>query len=178
MFDYDRLQCDLVQQMKAALDRWNRETDGLYIFSLDYSNKMDSIGVVANSHKHLEGHALPQEEDYWYYKYCEEEWALVETFEEVSQKLQTYVQVNDQLFVDRISQEYTTAFYQHRDKMLNCGVRALTQLRCWMEQVCPAVLLTLNVRDYFDAQDRVAIFAQINSSDAVKEYTEHLEDFA
>ena len=39
------------------------------------------------------------------------------------------------------------------------------------------ILLTFNIREYFDSDDRMKIFQSVNSESASKEYSDHIEEF-
>lgn len=43
MFDYEKFENDVVQQMEAVFDAWIKENDDLYIFSLDCTGGMGFI---------------------------------------------------------------------------------------------------------------------------------------
>ncbi len=139
VFDYKKFEDGVVHQMEAAFDKWIRNNSDLYIFSLDCTRAMDSIGVIANTTHYLEEQAEPDAEDYWYYKYCEEEWELFDTF--------------------------TTE-------------NALIRFRQFINKTHSNILLTFNIDEYLDGEDRIKVFEKINSGVAVKEYSEHIEEFA
>ncbi|MCI8410524.1 MAG: hypothetical protein HFJ09_14840 [Lachnospiraceae bacterium] len=52
---------------------------------------MESIGVWANTRQWLIEQADITSEDYWHYKYFEEEWQLCEVLEEISAYMHTFV---------------------------------------------------------------------------------------
>ncbi|MBO5146001.1 MAG: DUF4303 domain-containing protein [Lachnospiraceae bacterium] len=91
MFDYKKFENDIVQQMIITFNKLIAENEDLYIFSLDCTRAMDSIGVMANTIHNLEEQAEADSEDYWYYKYCEGEWELFDTFEAVSKDMRKYL---------------------------------------------------------------------------------------
>ena len=180
MFHYEKFENDIVQQMIAVFNRWIEENDDLYIFSLDCARAMDSIAVIANTITNLEEQAEEDSEDYWYYKYCEEEWDLFETdaFEAVSAEMSKYIEDNDSSFTNPETFEYTERFDQHCDKIIEHCKNALIRFRQAINKDHSDILLTFNIREYLDGDERVEIFQEINSEDASKEYAEHIEDFA
>ena len=50
-------------------------------------------------------------------------------------------------------------------------------MRQSVKQDFPNLLLTYNIREYLDNEERTEIFALVNSSEASEEYAEHIEDF-
>ena len=79
MFDYKQFEDELVTQMESTLEQLLEEYNDIYIFSLDIANDMGSAGIIANTYSFLEEQASPGDEDYYYFKYCEEEWDIWES---------------------------------------------------------------------------------------------------
>ena len=100
MFDYEKFENNVVQQMETILDKWIRENDDIYIFSLDCARGMESIGAIANTTRYLVKQSEPTSEEYWFYKYCEEEWELWNTFEVISADMSKCLEENDGVFSD------------------------------------------------------------------------------
>ncbi len=177
-FDYKKFEDGVVHQMEAAFDKWIRNNSDLYIFSLDCTRAMDSIGVIANTTHYLEEQAEPDAEDYWYYKYCEEEWELFDTFTTVSADMRKYLDDNSDVFTNPETHEYSEAFDEHFDKIIECCENALIRFRQFINKTNSNILLTFNIDEYLDGEDRIKVFEKINSGVAVKEYSEHIEEFA
>ena len=95
MFDYEAFENKVFQQMERIFDQWTTEQDDIYIFSLDCAIGMESIGVMANTTHYLEEQAEPAASDYWFYKYCEEEWELFHWFQEISEEMNQYLLENE-----------------------------------------------------------------------------------
>lgn len=177
MFDYKKFENDVVQQMELALEKWLEENDDLYILALDCARGMDSIGVIANTAHYLEEQGEPDSEDYWYYKYCEDEWELFETFEDISADMRKYLEDNSNVFTNPETHEYLEAFDEHCGSIMECCKTALNRLRQAIGEKY-SILLTFNMSEYLDGEERIEIFAKVNSESALKEYSEHIEDFA
>lgn len=177
MFDYEMFENDVLQQMESVLDKWIRKNDDLYIFSLNCARGMESIGVIANTTHYLEEQAEPDSEDYWYYKYCEEEWELCHAFEVISADMDKYLDEKDGIFSDPETYEYSEAFDEHCEKIIECCQNALIRLRRFINQTHLNILLAFNIREYLDEKERIEIFKKVNSGNATKEYSEHIEDF-
>lgn len=74
MFDYEKLEYVLLQQMKGILDEWTRKNEDIYIFSLDCAREMKSIGVIANTVHYLVEQTEPDAEE------------RIEIFEKINRK--------------------------------------------------------------------------------------------
>ncbi|MBD5087548.1 MAG: DUF4303 domain-containing protein [Clostridiales bacterium] len=177
MFDYEKFENSIFQQMIDVFNSWIEENDDLYIFSLDCAREMDSIGVVANTTHYLEEQAEVDSEDYWYYKYCEEEWDLFDTFETVSADMQKYLDDNENRFTNPETYEYTELFDKHCDQMIEHCKNALIRFKQAINKNHSDILLTFNIREYLDGDERVEIFQAVNSENASREYSEHIEEF-
>lgn len=178
MFDYERFENDLVQQMLVVFNNWIEQNHDLYIFSLDCASGMESIGAIANTTRYLVEQAEPTSEKYWFYKYCEEEWELWNTFEVISADMKRCLEENDGIFSDPKTYEYSAVFDEHCEKIIESCVNALIRFRQSLSQKHFDILLTFNIRECLDGDDRVEIFQSVNSESASKEYSEHIEEFA
>lgn len=177
MFDYERFKKDIVIAMENLLKKWAEENDDIYIISLDLSRDMESVGVIANTEQYLNEQDDMESEDYWYYKYCEEEWDLYETVDEISSYMNAFIEENKEQFTDSETFTYTEAFDAHCDKMIESCKSALKCFRESVNKDFPKLLITLNIREYLDNDERIEAFSLVNSKEAIKEYTEHIEDF-
>lgn len=179
MFNYEKFENGLVQQMLLIFNTWTEQNHDLYIFSLDCADGMESIGAIANTTHYLEEQADAEPEDYWYYKYCEEEWDLFYTFEAISAQMYQYLSDNEDMSAGRTCPgEYPDAFDKHRDAVIKHCKNALFRFRKAINETHPDILLTFNIREYMDGDDRAEIFRTVNSETATKEYSEHIEEFA
>ena len=181
MFDYEKLKEDLVSAMEKILRKWSEENDDIYILSLDLSRDMESVGVWANTVEYLEEQVDGDtSEDFWYYKYCEEEWDLCEVISESSSYMSTYVNENSGKFFEEDSEGisiYTESFDAHCDQIMESCKKALEGFRELIKKDFPDLLLAFNIREYLDNEERIEFFSFVNSAEAAKEYAEHIEDF-
>lgn len=177
MFDYEKFENDVLEQITDVFNMWMEENDDIYIISLDCTREMDSIGAVANTMQYLEEQAEGDSEDYWYYKYCEEEWDLFENFETVSADMGKYIDDNSDIFTDSETYEYLEPFDRHCDKIIECCTNVLVRFRQSMGESHSNILLALNIREYLDGEERIEIFEKVNSREALKEYSENIEEF-
>ena len=178
MFDYERFENDLVQQMLVVFHNWIEQKHDLYIFSLDCARGMESIGAIANTTHYLEEQTSTHSEDYWYYKYCEEEWDLFDTFKTISADMCKCLNDNIGVFTSsEAPDEYTEVFDEHCDKIIKHCKNALIRFKKVINKNHSDILLTFNIREYFDSDDRMKIFQSVNSESASKEYSDHIEEF-
>ena len=181
MFDYEKFKEDLVTAMEKILRKWSEENDDIYILSLDLSRDMESVGVWANTVGYLEEQADDDTpEDFWYYKYCEEEWDLCEVISEISSYMRTYLDENSGKFSEEDSEGtsiYTESFDAHCDQIMESCKKALEGFRELTREDFPKLLLAFNIREYLDNEERIAVFSLVNSAEVAKEYAEHIEDF-
>ena len=180
MFDYNKFETDIVTAMKDTLNKWAGEYDDIYILSLDCARDMTSIGFMANTEQHLNEESDADDEDYWYYKYCEEEWELFEAdgmASEISSYMSQYIEENDARFTNPETFAFTEDFDEHCDKIIKTCEKAIQRLRQSVSQDFPELLLAFNIREYLDAEERSKIFATVNSKEAAREYAKHIEDF-
>lgn len=180
MFDYNKFETDIVTAMKDTLNKWAGEYDDIYILSLDCARDMTSIGFMANTEQHLNEESDADDEDYWYYKYCEEEWELFEAdgmASEISSYMNQYIEENDARFTNPETFAFTEDFDEHCDKIIKICEKAIQRLRQSVSQDFPELLLAFNIREYLDAEERAKFFATVNSKEAAQEYAEHIEDF-
>ncbi len=114
--------------------------EDLYIFSLDCTRNLESIGVIGNTISYLE-----------------------------EQK---------NTFSNPETLTYSDAFDAHFDQIIDHCKHALLRFRQTINENYPHILLTFNVREFWDSEERAEIFQAINDENASKEYSEHIEDFA
>lgn len=180
MFDYEKFEKDLVAVMEKKLREWAEENDDIYILSLDLSRGMESVGVYANTEEYLEEQSEEEPDDFWYYKYCEEEWELCEVLDGISDEMCAFVNENREQFSgkdDAGFSVYTESFDAHCEQMIDSCKKALEHFREETKKEFPKLLLAFNIREYLDEEERIEIFSLVNSKKAAKEYAKHVEDF-
>ena len=181
MFDHEKFQKDIVAAMEKKLREWSEEYDDIYILSLDLSRGMESVGVYANTEEYLGEQAEDESEDFWYFKYCEEEWELCDVFEGISADMRAFVNENSGQFSkedDAGLFVYTESFDAHCEQMIESCKKALECFRKETEKEFPKLLLAFNIREYLDEEERTEIFSSVNSKKAASEYAKHIEDFS
>lgn len=177
MFDYKKFENDIVIAMENTLRKWVEEYDDIYILSLDCSRDMTSIGIMANTKQYLSEQSDTDPEDYWYYKYCEAEWELCDVIEKASSYMNQYVEENEERFTNPETFEYLEAFDEHCDKMIEACKKAVQRFKQSISENFPDLLLTFNIREYLDDEERAEFFATVNTRDASEEYAKHIDAF-
>ena len=179
MFDYKQFEDELVTQMESTLEQLLEEYNDIYIFSLDIANDMGSAGIIANTYSFLEEQASPGDEDYYYFKYCEEEWDIWESgnFNKIKDNMSSYLENNHKKFSKNSDGTYiyTELFYEHSSKIIESCINALIRFKT---SACNGLLLTLNIREFLDEDERIEIFKKLNSKEAAAEYSEYIDEFA
>lgn len=99
MFDYEKFKSDIAAAMEKSLRKWAEKNDDIYIISLDLSRDMTSVGVWANTMNYLDEQDYDASEDYWYFKYCEQEWELCEAFEDISSYMRAFTEENGEQLI-------------------------------------------------------------------------------
>lgn len=182
MFDYKQFEDELVTQMENTLKQLLKEYNDIYIFSLDIDNDMSSAGIVANTYSFLEEQASPGDEDYYYFKYCEEEWDIWESgnFDKIKDNMSTYLEINHENFSKKNDgiYIYTELFYEHCSKIIESCTNALIRFNNFKTTICPGLLLTFNIREFLEEDERIGIFKKLNTQEAAEEYSEHIDEFA
>lgn len=178
MFDYKKFENNVVQQMEIQLNKWLRENDDIYIFSLDCARGMESIGAIANTNHFLIEQAEPNSQEYWYYKYCEEEWELWAAFETISSEMNTCLIDNEGIYSDTENFEYSESFDKHCENIMECCVNSLIRFRQSLNQKHMDIILTFSIREYLDDENKMKIFEKINGKDASEEYFKHSKEIS
>ncbi len=172
LFDYEKLEAAIVLAMEQALKTYRAMYTDLYIVSLDCSSDLWSIGLVANTKAYLAEEADRNAEDYWYYKYCEEEWCVFETFDKLSAEMYQYMKKLHDTTDD------TERFEHHQAAIIDTCKKVLCQLVISpFYQAYTDILLTFNVREYLEQEERIAVFEQLNGAVKAQEYAEHIKEF-
>ncbi len=176
MFDYEEFGKKLFEKMQVVVPQIMEEYPDLYAVSLDLSDSLTSIGVIANYAGYLSENVEDEdEEDYMYFKYCEDEWGYFDTFEDISLILKGEIEENADIYTDAKTYQYTDKFAQHFDKLVKICVSVMAQYKAILGK--DEIFLTVDVREVLDQNARIAIFKSINGEQMAKEYEENIEEF-
>lgn len=98
-FNYDKFEKDLLVAVETYAKSQLDNKDDVYIMSIEYFPDYTTfVAIRANTYSYLEEQVEEDDEDYTYYKYCEEEWDLYEDLEELSNVLQKEYSEMEEIF--------------------------------------------------------------------------------
>ncbi|MCH5138455.1 DUF4303 domain-containing protein [Clostridiaceae bacterium UIB06] len=169
---------------KAFLEIMEEYKDStVYGFSLTCDSSARSIGVVANTKEALE-EQIEDEEDRYYYKFCEQEWeiwdAADDEFQELRDTLAQFQENNEDKISDSETCIYTEFFEEFREKVFDTCVQALIEIKnggFFQDKCKESVFINFMVSEYLDQDYSIEVFSKLNSGMVVKEYKDHIEDF-
>lgn len=172
-FDYKKLEKDLLAAVeKYATSQLDNKED-LYIMSVEFFPDFTTfVAIRANTYSYLEKKARKDEKNYTYYKYCEEEWGLYENLEEISNALQAeYNAIN----CDEESEESYELQEEHVTKIINVCKTVMKKFKeTAVYRKFPELFLNVYVREYFDKEETIQMFGELNGEDSIDEYSDWL----
>ncbi len=143
----------------------------IYIFSIQADDTLSYVTVYVNTEEKFKAALRDDdenpEEGKYYYRYCEDEWELVEDNKGYFKQAVDYVRKENLYVEDALEWDYMI-------------LDALRQIRKegYMETLFKnPVILTIYMHDHCDGEELAEAFRQINDESISKEYAEHLEDF-
>lgn len=170
-FDYKKFEKELLEKVEGYAKDHLEDKDDLYILSVDYFPEFTtSIAIRANTFSYLSEQSDPSDEDYTYYKYCEEEWDwdIFEDLDELSEDLQKYYSELEDAEDEDAGEEHTTKIIEVCKNVLKAFKETDTY------KVFPKLYLNVYVREYFDEEEAIEIFGELNGEDSKEEYADWL----
>lgn len=79
---------------------------------------------------------------------------MFDTLDDVSMTMRDYLAVNKDRFINSERHEFTEAFDEHCDKMIESCINALIKFKALINQDDLDIILTFNIREYFDREER------------------------
>jgi hypothetical protein len=183
-FNFEKFKEEVILATKKAFLEIMEEYKDftVYAFSLTSHSAAESIGVVANTKEALE-EQIEDEEDRYYYKFCEQEWEIWngadDEFQEIRNSLLEFEENNK----DKISDSesiYTEFFDEFREKVFDTCVQALIEIKdegFFKDNCKENIIINFMVPEYLDEDYSIEVFSKLNSGKVVEEYREHIEDF-
>lgn len=163
----DRIHClkqfedQLSTIMNEIIVEYSKEN--IYACSFSYGPDIDAVCLIANTKDELKKH---MDEDFFYYKYCEEEWEIWNIKEKELTNL--LLRTNEKLKSKKMLPVY-------RYEIFSSTINVLKKIR--NNQKEPKWLFNVYVRDYFTNEEMKAIHSYINENDSL-EFCEHIRDFS
>lgn len=176
MFDYLKFEEDLKKAVEETMRNKLDRKDDVYIMSIQYFPDITTfVRLICNTYSYLNKQAdVSNENDYIYYKYCEEEWEIWDEFAELSKRLEDYSEEVDCKFKlmegDDIDEQYEKEYRTHVGKMIEIGKRVAKWFRTTETfKQYPNLLVNFYMREYFRPQEDVEMFKELNEG---ADYTE------
>ncbi len=171
-FDYSLFENKLMQELENCIKSHLHEKEDMYILSVEYWPEFTTFVVLrANTYSHLETQTDPSDEevDYLYYKFCEEEWGIYESMDELAKMLQEHYTKLEEADAD----EQTCK--EHTDRIINICKNALNKVKhtdAYKEY--PQLFLNFYIREYFSEEECIDTFRELNGEEAAAEYEKWL----
>lgn len=174
-FNYDKFEKDLLVAVETYAKSQLDNKDDFYIMSIEYFPDYTTfVGIRANTYSYLEEQVEEDDEDYTYYKYCEEEWDVDEDLEALSNDLQAdYEEIREKNDYDKFEELQE----EHAEKIIDVCKNVMKKFKeTDTYKAFPKLYLNVYVRDYFSEEETVQIFAELNGEDTIEEYSDWLID--
>ena len=172
-FDYEKFEKDLMVAVEEYAKSQLDHKDDMYIMSIEYFPDFTTFVVIrANTYSYLEEQVEADDEDYTYYKYCEEEWDLYEDLEELSNVLQKEYSEMEEKYDD---EEFDKLQTEHATKIIDICKSVMKKFKeTDTYKEFPKLYLNAYVREYFDEEETIQIFEELNGNDGIEEYSDWL----
>ena len=173
-FDYKKLEKNLLAAVVEYAKSKLEHKDELYIISLEYFPDFTTyVGIRANTSSYLK-EQVEEEEEYTYYKYCEEEWDwdLFDDLRELSTELQEHYNWLEEEYDD---DEFDELQDEHAEKIIEiCKSVMMNFKETDIYKQFPKLFLNVYVREYFSEEESIQIFGELNGEESVEEYSDWL----
>lgn len=172
-FNYEKFEKDLL----AAVEEYTKSQldikDDMYIMSIEYFPEFTTfIAIRANTYSFLEEQAEETDEEYTYYKYCEEEWDLYEDLKDISSVLQAEYNEMEEKYDNK---EFNELQDKHALKIIDVCKNVMKKFKeTDTYKEFTKLYLNVYIREYFDNEETVKIFEELNDKDNIEEYSEWL----
>ncbi|WP_252225846.1 DUF4303 domain-containing protein [Clostridium sp. ZBS2] len=184
-FDFNEFKQNIILATKSAfleIVKTNKE-DTVYAFSLNCSADVRSIGIIANTKSALNDIVDGSDNDFWYYRFCPEEWKIWngadDKFYRIGNKLKAFQEDNKDRISDSETNVYTYFFQEFREKIFDVCIDALLELKeeeFFANNSKEGIELNFWVSEFLDEEESIDIFSKLNDKNTVDEYKEHIEE--
>ena len=166
--DFKKLKKDIYRAINIEFEEIVNEYPDVYSFTLDISDCLTSIGVVANTESYLKEKTDNNinHKDYFYYKYSYVEWDIWKgiegEFNSIARNIKEYIEKNEFKFVNQ-DYSYTDEFLELQSKIFNICVESLKEFsNSKLYKKHSNIILNFEVREYFDEDEMIKIFSYFN----------------
>lgn len=172
-FDYEKFEKDLLVAVEEYTKSQLDNKDNMYIMSLEYFPEFTTfIAIRANTYSYLKKHVKEDDEEYTYYKYCEEEWGLYENLKEISSALQAEYSEMEEKYDD---EEFDKLQEEHTTKIIDVCKNVMKKFKeTDIYKEFKKLYLNVYVREYFNEEETILIFGELNGKDSIGEYSQWL----
>lgn len=172
-FNYENFEKDLLAAVEEYAKLLLDNKDDLYIMSVEYFPEFTTfVSIRANVYSYLEEQVKDGKENYTYYKYCEEEWDLYKDLDEVSIALQAKYNEMEEKYVD---EEFDELQAEHAAKIIYICKSVMKKFKeTDTYKKFPKLYLNVYVREYFNKEEAIQIFGELNGEDSIEEYSDWL----
>lgn len=172
-FDYEKFENNLLVAVEKFAKSQLDNKDDMYIMSIEYFPDFTTfVAIRANTYSYLEEQVDEDDEDYTYYKYCEEEWDLYDDLEEISKVLQAEYNEMEEKYDD---DEFDDLQDEHATKIIDVCKNVMKRFKeTDTYKEFPTLYLNAYVREYFSEEETIEIFKELNGEDNIEEYSDWL----
>ena len=157
--------CKGIQSALKEIQEMYKDEE-VYILSLEVDQWNKSIFVYVNTEENHAENLKNACDDPWYYRFCENEWYVMEDSSELFSAATKYLKsIEDQIGIEEIYE---------------CIVTALDQQRSYgfiSKALGHPVFLTVNGSEVFDEEGMIEIVKRLNGEENCKDYIENIEAF-
>lgn len=176
-FNYEKFEKELFAELERYAKSLLEQKEDIYIMSIDYWHQFTTtIGFRANTLSYLATQSNQQDEDYLYYKYCEEEWDwdIFGNLEDLSLNLQIQYKETEEKCGDDYDL-YDEMKSAHTEQIIKICKQVLKEFKqTEIYKSFPNLFLTVYVREYFSDEAIMNNFAELNGETAAEEYAKWL----
>lgn len=172
-FNYEKFEKGLLVAVEEYTRSQLDNKDDMYIMSIEYFPEFTTfIAIRANTYSYLEKQVEEDDENYIYYKYCEEEWDLYENLEEFSSVLQAEYNEMEEKYDD---EEFYDLQTEHAIKIINVCKNVMKKFKeTDTYKEFKKLYLNVYIREYFNEEETIQIFGELNGKDSIEEYSDWL----
>lgn len=169
-FGYEKFEKDLLAAVENFAESQLDKKEDVYIMSIEYFPDFTTfIAIRANTYSYLKEQAREGDENYTYYKYCEEEWDLYQFLEEISSVLQDEYNKME----EKYGYEFDELQTEHAAKIIDSCRNVMKEFK--KTDTCrefKKLYLNVYVREYFNKEEILQIFGELNGKDSIEEYAD------
>lgn len=172
-FDYGKFENGLVLAVEDFAKKQLANKNDIYIMSIEYYPDYTTFVVIrGNTYSHLNEKVKADDEDYMYYKYCEEEWGIYNDLPKLSKVLEVEYDNMEERYDD---DEFDDLQDEHATKIIDVCKNAMKRFKETATfKEYPKLYLNVYVREYFSSEEDIEKFRELNGDENIEEYSSWL----